>query len=354
MNDTIEFQPAPLEQDVVLAPRWLEAALARGGHAAQIRDVRLVESIGWNCLNLRVEVTYEPGGQPAGLPRQFCIKGLFGERHPEYLNNGALVADTLFYKEIAPRITMKVPTCYYGGVDDRGSGVLVLEDLMQRDVRFFSHLDALSVEQARDTLDQLARLHGGMSAIRADELPWLRDKLERFSVPAAVPFARLTAAMHEERGVPLPERLKDGERIYNGLKQLAGRNANLPMTAIHGDCHIGNIFEIDGRFGFIDFQIVQRGHWSLDLAYHIGSVLTVEDRRANEQDLVRYYLDWLGAHGGHAPDFETAWRLFREAAVYGFFLWSVTMRVDAPIVNEAVRRLGLLVADHDSYGLLGL
>ena len=354
MDEALAFDPAPLEQDAVLNPRWLEAALASAGYPARIARVELVKTIGWNCLNLRVAVTFEDGGQPSDIPTHLCIKGLFGERHPEYLKNGALVADTLFYTQVLPRITMNTPACFYGGTDESGAGVLVLEDLTDRDARFFDHRTALSVEQARDTLDQLARLHGGMSDLADGELPWLRDKLETFSIPIAVTPERLTQAMRGERGEPLPEKQKDGRRIYDGLVKLAERARGLPSTVIHGDCHIGNIFETADGFGFLDFQIVQRGHWSLDLPYHIGSVLTVEDRRANEQELVRYYLDRLGEHGGHPPDFDTAWRLYREAAPYGFFLWSVTMRVDAPIVNEAVRRLGLVVADHDSYAMLGL
>lgn len=354
MEEALAFESAPLERDMVLDPRWLEHALSSAGRQARIEAVNLVETIGWNCLNLRVAVTYKPGGQPSGLPNNLCIKGLFGQQHPEYLKNGALIADTQFYLEVVPRITMKTPACFYGGTDARGSGVLVLEDLTDKNVDFFTHLTALTVEEVRDTLDQLARLHGGMAGMSEEELPWLRDKLATFSVPIAVQPDKLTEAMHQERGDPLPERQKDGELIYEGLRKLSQRAGNLPATAIHGDCHIGNIFRTEGSFGFLDFQIVQRGHWSLDLAYHIGSVLSVEDRRANEEDLIRYYLDRFGEHGGNPTDFETAWRLYREAAPYGFFLWAVTMRVDPPIVNEAVRRLGLLVADHGSYDLLGL
>lgn len=43
---------------------------------------------------------------------------------------------------------------------------------------------------------------------------------------------------------------------------------------------------------------VQRGPWYLDVGYHIASALTVEDRRAHEDELVRHYLDRLVAAGG--------------------------------------------------------
>lgn len=354
MNTLKSFEPAPLDKETALDPRWLEVALSQGGRQVHLENIELIETIGWNCLNLIVALEYAGGVVPQGMPERVCIKGLFGERHREYLENGALVSDTLFYKEVLPRTSMRAPRCYYGSVDERGSGVLVLEDLIRRNAQFHSHLEALSVEEAQQTLDQLARLHGAMSDIADDEMPWIQQKLGKFSNPLAVSHDRLTEAMHGERGDPLPEKQKSGAIIYGGLAKLSERAGRLPSTVIHGDCHIGNIFDVDGEFTFIDFQIVQRNHWSLDLAYHIGSVLTVEDRRTHERELVRYYLDRLGHHGGKPPEFETAWRLFRESAPYGFFLWSVTMRVDAPIVNEGVRRLGLLVADHESYGLLGL
>jgi hypothetical protein len=40
--------------------------------------------------------------------------------------------------------------------------------------------------------------------------------------------------------------------------------------------------------------------------------------------------------------------------VYGFYLWSITRRVDPAIINVFVARLGASVTRHDSYQLLGL
>ena len=41
---------------------------------------------------------------------------------------------------------------------------------------------------------------------------------------------------------------------------------------------------------FLDWQLVQRGPWCLDVGYHLASSLTVADRRAHEGDLVRITL----------------------------------------------------------------
>ncbi|MDB5725168.1 MAG: serine kinase, partial [Novosphingobium sp.] len=41
-------------------------------------------------------------------------------------------------------------------------------------------------------------------------------------------------------------------------------------------------------------------------------------------------------------------------AIYGFYLWSITRRVDPPIIELFVNRLGMAVTRHDSHALLGV
>jgi hypothetical protein len=58
------------------------------------------------------------------------------------------------------------------------------------------------------------------------------------------------------------------------------------------------------------------------------------------------------ALGGEVPDAEAAWLRYRASIVYGFYLWSITRRVDPAIINVFVQRLGASVSRHDSYRLL--
>ena len=44
----------------------------------------------------------------------------------------------------------------------------------------------------------------------------------------------------------------------------------------------------------------------------------------------------------------------RHPAVYGYYLWAITRRVDPPIIRTFTARLGAAVTRHDSFGLLGL
>jgi hypothetical protein len=55
--------------------------------------------------------------------------------------------------------------------------------------------------------------------------------------------------------------------------------------------------------------------------------------------------------GAPAPDADDAWFEYRAHLAYGYFMWAITQMVDPPIIVTFTRRLGLAVADHDSFGL---
>jgi hypothetical protein len=93
---------------------------------------------------------------------------------------------------------------------------------------------------------------------------------------------------------------------------------------------------------------VQRGNWARDLAYHLCSSLTVEEADAHERDLVAHYLDCVAAAGGDAPTFDAAWEQYRTSVLYGYYLWIVTLRVQAAITVENCRRLGHAMMRHET------
>jgi thiamine kinase-like enzyme len=120
-------------------------------------------------------------------------------------------------------------------------------------------------------------------------------------------------------------------------------------SVIHGDPHIGNLY-LDGarQPSFLDWQLVQRGPWYLDVGYHIASALEVEDRRRSERDLVRHYLDHLTAAGIGVSTEEDVWLGVRRGILHGFYLWGITLKVAPAITSALLTRLGTAAADHDA------
>ena len=111
-----------------------------------------------------------------------------------------------------------------------------------------------------------------------------------------------------------------------------------------------------GRAGWTarDWQVLQRGGWALDVAYHVAATLPVEAAEVHEWDLPDGYLEEARRLGVPVPDGEAARTQYRPAAVYGFYLWAITMRVGPTITKVFVDRLGKAVERNDSYAVVGM
>lgn len=100
-----------------------------------------------------------------------------------------------------------------------------------------------------------------------------------------------------------------------------------PMTLLHADAHIGNTYVLpDGGVGFLDWQVVRRGHWPQDVGYFLVGSLTIEDRRRHEADLIAEYRDALDAPA--RPSAAEAWLHYRASAAYGLTIWLSTLGTD--------------------------
>ena len=141
--------------------------------------------------------------------------------------------------------------------------------------------------------------------------------------------------------------------LLAGLRALTAGDSKRPQFLVHGDSHAGNIFRTADGAGLIDWQLLQRGGWALDVAYHLCAVLPTELAEREERRLLGVYLQMMRASGQTVPDDEEAWRQYRESVIYGYYLWAITRRVDPPIIVQFNQRLGAAVARHDSYALVG-
>jgi hypothetical protein len=100
--------------------------------------------------------------------------------------------------------------------------------------------------------------------------------------------------------------------------------------------------------------VVQRGGWSIDVAYHLCAVLPYDLAETEERRLLGDYLARMRGFGLDMPGEEDAWEQYREAVVYGYYMWGITRRVDPAITVQFTDRLGRAVMRHDSFALLGV
>jgi hypothetical protein len=347
---------APTELDTVLSPEFLSQALGQAYPGVQVESLRIVETQVTVATKIRFAVTYR-GDVPPEIPRAFCVKGFFGESGAAFLGSGASETEVNFYRQMAPSMPLRLPRAVYAEIDPATRhGLLLMEDMVPAGTRFLTALEPYSPAQAEASLDQLACLHAQTwNSKNLETQSWLRPQLPRFAgQPRIMPEAMIDSLLDGARGEGLTPEIKRAARIYQGLQALSELDAAKHPCVLHGDAHAGNVFETPQGTGLIDWQITQIGPWSLDAAYHIAAVLTGPERERSERRLLQHYLQRLAAYGAEPPEWEDAWKLYRQSLVYGFFLWSITRRVAEEITLQFVQRLGNAVMAHRSFELLGV
>lgn len=338
----------PVSLNHALDRDWLTRALAASSGGRRVVAVNVAEIICTMASKIRISVQFDGEAQR----HHYCLKAFLDEAaHGK--GGVTTLREAEFYRQIAPQLGMRTPRCAAVVTDhDAGLGIVIMEDLIAGGARFCSAPEPLTVEQAAQTLDQIARLHARSDLLQGRD--WIPCRIEAIAQHPNLPIERLQSLMHDARSNGLPARTLDAALLLRGLRALAQRNATRPQTLLHGDGHPGNLYWTAQGPGFTDWQLIQHGNWALDVAYHIASVLPEDLAAREERRLLDHYRHSLAAHGGRAPDREHAWDDYRCAQIYGYYHWAITTRVEPAITRVAFQRLGAGVMRHDSYRLLGL
>jgi hypothetical protein len=339
----------PVTLEAALNPAWLSKALAGVGQGAAIRSVEVLEIIRTVATKARFAVTFE--GQAER--HAFCLKGFLDVDEATAKGGPTTVLEADFYRDIAGRIALRTPP-HVATIIDRAAprGIVIMRDLITAGARFCSALEAFPAAQAAQSLEQLALLHAAGGLLHGR--PWIAPRIASLAMAQYVPQPVLQDMLNGPRGEHLPPRTRDAGLLIAAMKALAAADATRPQTLVHGDCHAGNIYQTADGPGLIDWQLLQKGSWVLDVAYHINAVCDVPVAEAEERHLLAHYLAAAKALGCDVPAPETAWAWYQTSVVYGYYLWSITRRVDPAIINVFVNRLGQAVTRHDSFTLLGL
>jgi hypothetical protein len=340
----------PRRLDDALDPNWLTKALAPVTRGRSVTAVETVEVIRTVATKVRFTAAFDgaSGGKEA-----FCLKGLLDVDADMARGGPTTVLESDFYEKLASRLSVRVPDRAATVIDrDAQFGVVIMRDLIAQGARFCTALEAFTADEAARSLEQLARLHVNTALLR--ETPWIHRRIAELARGTYVPLPLLQEMLDGPRAEGLPARTRDAAVLLKAMQALAERDATGPEVLVHGDSHAGNIFRTADGPGLIDWQLLQRGGWALDVSYHIAAVLPIEVAEKEERALLDSYLEAILRMGGEAPKPDEAWAQYRAAAVYGYYLWSITRRVDPAIIKVFVQRLGASVTRHDSYCLLGL
>ena len=345
---------------------WLTEQLQRAGHpGVQVRDFDSAD-VGAGQLGRCIRYTLDLVGEVAGVPRS--VIGKFPSDNPKSRLTGVQLRNYLkevsFYRELAPRLRVRAPHCYFAEIDGEGPEfALLLEDLapaLQGD-----QLRGCTRVEARAAVLELVGLHAPSwcdDSLRG--IDWLGEPndgtvqlgrmiyqaqlgpfLERYGDRLSADESRIIALVAGSQGPPF-EPLSD---VY---------------TLVHVDYRLDNLL-FDARedppaVAVVDWQSITLGNPLSDVAYFLGAGLTPELRRESEEAIVRDYHAALSKAGVADYPFERCWQDYRRGAFAGFAVTVIaSMMVEQTergdeMFTAMARRHARHAIDLDAEALLGI
>jgi hypothetical protein len=332
---------------------WLSHALQ-----TDVVDAQITKVIGGTATKILLALDYSDDGS---LPHTMCFKGGMGNHAPFMAQVGIYATEARFFRDERRNSAVRAPTVYWADLDDEMFGGVLMEDLSRSSVRFCDARTPLTPDEVATVLDTVAQLHAGRW-----NSPWLltAEWLEHFASPRSrgrAYFSMLGSDVVEnfidQRRRVLPDELADAQRCIDLFWGFVAGSELGPQTLLHGDLHVGNVYFDGSDPALCDWQVLGRGSPAFDVAYLVGSALTVADRRAAEQDLLDHYLRALDAAGvDDGPSSDEMWRLYRAHMAYGLFAWLTNPEAfqDGDIIDEVVNRFATATVDLETADAVGL
>lgn len=306
-----------------ITPGWMTAALSQHFPGAEVDEVRVALRDDGTNRRARLALGYSAGSGPATV----FAKAVDPE-HADLveLTSGLYHEPRLFVSEVP--LPLDHPTVYIAIVDEgRRDFLMVMEDVVARGADPRDSTRPMTVDQVAAGVRGLARLHSeywGVRLTRHTGLEWV----EPFVAFDGLEYAPLHIA-HERLGDTVPAEiiaLSGTELFVDIWARYIGSLTTSVATLLHGDAHIGNTYVLPGGdVGFLDWQMLRRGNFSLDLGYFLQGALTIEDRRAADRELVAEYRHALRLPGDEIPSEEEVWLRYRASAAHGLAIWMATL-----------------------------
>ncbi len=339
MTSIPEWPRAPHEITV----EWLSLALREAGVLGEaLIESAAVEAIGdlggVNGETYRVRIEY--AGSAVEAPRSLVAKfpaDRAGARGVAAFQHW-YEREVSFYTTLAATSRIRTPRCYAASIDPTsapsGDYVLLLEDLRPRPQG--DQIAGCTVEEARAAIEAAAALHARWWHTPppvGDAMPETTIGLNR---AARVQGALARVWERTRQLVPMPASLAARiPALVKGYVPLLHRMACAPVTVVHGDYRLDNLFFDDRPSGgievtAIDWQFVCRCRGMYDVGYFLGLDLEPDVRRAHERALIDAYLDALRAGGVEGYDAAEAWDDYRRALLLGFAVFLIGAAAEQP------------------------
>jgi hypothetical protein len=304
---------------------WLTGRLREAGHT----DVRVRaftgERIGTGqiglCIRYRLELDGGEGSAPRSLVGKFPSDDATSRATGVQLRN--YLKEVCFYRELAGRLDVSTPRCYFADIVGEGPEFMVLlEDL--HPARQGDQLEGCDADVARAAVLELVGLHAPSwndASLRG--IDWLGEpsaessalvrELYRSMLPG---FLDRYSARLEGDEAAIIARVAEADTgpLFRGLPS--------PFALVHVDYRLDNLLidrsSATPRVSVVDWQSITLGSPLSDVAYFLGAGLLPELRREVERDIVAGYHRALVERGIHGYELDACWDDYRRGTFAGF------------------------------------
>ena len=311
-----------------LTPEWLTDALRASGTLPEDAAVHEATTslIGTGQLGLvgLVELSYD--GDAGATPPRIIVKLPSADAGSRQMGSmmGIYESEVRFYDEIAPTLGDVVPDVYWGDVEaSSGRFTLLIEDLTQT-ATVGDMVDGGTIEQANLAIGALPQIQTPLwDDPRLREKTWLGIAKTEMLFGAVEPMIDTFAERFGPRLAPAHVDL--ARALVPKAAGSAKRLWQPPFVIAHGDYRLDNMmFGDDGSAAppltVIDWQAVRSGPPLLDAAIFLGSCMTVEERHANQERLLRDYHARIVDAGVKDFSYDDVLQSLRISSLYPFLI----------------------------------
>ena len=297
---------------------WFTTVLREGGHTRAAVTAVTLEPMplrGAVADMAVARLAYDGAGDPGPASVVAKIRGRTPVQAGMDAAMGLYDREARFYRELAGAVPVRTPRCYHAG--DGTSTPLLLEDL--GGLRIGDQVRGLAVPDAERLLDVLAGLHARFWESPVLDEDWILS-------PGGGAFAAMVAQLVGSGVDALRRRYEDRvpagvlDAVANAAPrwcEILQRCAEGPMTLVHNDCRLDNVFfDAGGDPVLVDWQVLARTRGTQDVGNLLAGSMDVEDLRASWEPLLRRYHDRLIANGVRDYAWGDCVRHYRQNILY--------------------------------------
>lgn len=301
---------------------WLNEKLGEDfGEIASVRCEHIGEGVGVLGEVARLHLDYVEGatGPPTVVAK---CQSLFADNIFISMAMGFYAREVNFYNELAAELDMRVPHCWVAEVAPEGAPfVLMLEEIT--DARAIDQIEGANRADTETIIRTIARLHARFwdndALMALDWLPPMNNDLYKGA-------SMLVEANFPEFEEKWADRLP--AEVMQWCHALTPRYAEMvdwfaaerPQTYAHTDVRADN-FLFGGSAGedtvvTLDFQLSTRHIGVWDIANFLGASITIENRRAWQEELLALYHSTLEDLGVTGYSLDAMTRHYRYATLH--------------------------------------